>query len=300
LTTKIGNFKSWSSSLLLAAPQAIPRSNIQFFWRPIKSLLWVRCGPAINYLLSLVIKRNTTTAPAIMVKQTTTKATFRFMDLPRELRDNVYEFVRNDDPYVIDDGIRHAVSTERMSDPHVSVVNRLDTNLLRASRQIHAEYNTHASRDLLLLIQGHPSRQRYYNLPYHQKLSTIRRIKVVLNGYHSGDHALHLLPRWKQTVSQGIAGFCNARSLQIIAPLDLWDLDDEGQRTQDILEIARRFVDTPNLDSLTILHTLLDYGRRQTWQVPDKILAIRWTHHDGWDMRKVCIMTTEESRMLAS
>jgi hypothetical protein len=231
----------------------------------------------------------------IMPKQTTSHAGFRFMDLPRELRDNVYEFVRNDDGYIVDDGIRPGSSTGRKSEPHVSVVNRLDTGLLLVSRQIHAEYKGHASRDLLLLIQGHPSREDHYVLPHHSKLSTVRKVKVILNGFHSGDHAISLLPRWYETISQGIAEFCKSRSLQVIAPLDLWDLANHPPKSQNIVRTARRFANVPNLDSLTILLTIIEREVFQDWQVLDKIQASQWTARDGWNSQQHRITLTEAS-----
>jgi hypothetical protein len=269
----------------------------EYFCRRIKPLLLERCWSKIENLRSLfasAIKQNSTT-PMTMAKQATTNATFPFMDLPRELRDHVYQFVRNDSLFVIDDGIRRGSTTGRKCEPHVSVVNRLDTGLLLASRQIHAEYEEHASRDVLLLIQGHPSREDQYSLPKHKKLQTIRRVKVILNGFHSGDHALSLLPRWYKTISQGIAEFCRSRTLQIVAPLDLWDLASYPQKTQGIVEAARRFTNVPNLHSLTILLTVVEREVCQNWNVQDKILLSQWTARDQWNHQQNCITLTEAS-----
>lgn len=184
---------------------------------------------------------------------------------------------------MVDDGIRHVTHKKCKREPHVSVLNRLNTNLLLASRRVYNEYKQHANKHILLVIQGHPGNLDKWSLPKHErhKVAAISKIKVILSGSHSGDHALSLLPRWYRTVSRGITKLCANKTLQLVVPLNLWDLADHPDKHNDIIELARRFTRIRNVSTLTILLNQSAYDDLQSWSCTEHVLVNRWTARDG-------------------
>jgi hypothetical protein len=69
--------------------------------------------------------------------------------------------------------------------------------------------------------------------------------------------------------------------LQLVIPLNLWDLADHPNKHNDVIELARHFTRIRNVSTLTILLNQTEDDDSQSWSCIEHVLVDRWNARDG-------------------